>query len=83
MRIRDGGIIGGNMLTHLYATLAFLASRTRQGAITASQTAQSMVEYSIIAALVAIVALAAVSNLGQQIAGVFGRLASSVAGLGA
>lgn len=44
--------------------------------------AQSMVEYSIIAALIAIVALTAVSGLGTNIAGVFGKIASSVSGLG-
>lgn len=44
--------------------------------------AQSMVEYSIIAALIAIVALTAVSGLGTNIAGVFGKIANSVSGLG-
>ena len=47
-----------------------------------SERAQSMVEYSIIAALVAIVALAAVSTLGKDIAGVFQKIAGQVAPLG-
>lgn len=47
----------------------------------AGRRAQSMVEYSIIAALIAIVALTAVTGLGNNIAGVFGRLASQVSGL--
>ena len=56
-----------------------LELRARAGS---RRTAQSMVEYSIIAALVAIVALAAVTNLGRDISGVFERIANSVAGLG-
>jgi Flp pilus assembly pilin Flp len=44
--------------------------------------AQSMVEYSIIAALIAIVALAAVTRLGGDIAGVFDRIGTQVSGLG-
>ena len=43
--------------------------------------AQSMVEYSIIAALIAIVAIAAVSRLGTDIAGVFDKIAGSVSNL--
>jgi Flp pilus assembly pilin Flp len=49
--------------------------------LTRAQVAQSMVEYSIIAALVAIVALAAVTNLGRDIAQVFSNIANSVSGM--
>jgi Flp pilus assembly pilin Flp len=42
--------------------------------------AQSMVEYSIIAAVIAIVALAAVSGLGKELATAFGKIAGQVSG---
>jgi len=44
--------------------------------------AQSMVEYAIIAALIAVVAIAAVTTLGKDIAGAFNNIANSVGGLG-
>jgi Flp pilus assembly pilin Flp len=47
-----------------------------------SQVAQSMVEYSIIAALIAIVALTAVTALGNDIKGVFEKIAGQVSPLG-
>lgn len=40
--------------------------------------AQSMVEYSIIAAVIAIVALAAVSGLGKELGTAFSRIAGQV-----
>jgi len=43
--------------------------------------AQSMVEYSIIAALVAISAILAVTTLGRDIATAFNNIAQQVAGL--
>jgi pilus assembly protein Flp/PilA len=43
-----------------------------------SRRAQSMVEYSIIAALIAIAAIGAVSVLGGKIAGVFTNIAGSL-----
>ena len=42
--------------------------------------AQSMVEYSIIAAVIAIVALAAVSGLGKELGSAFGKIAGQVQG---
>ena len=44
--------------------------------------AQSMVEYSIIAALIAVVAIAAVTTLGKDISGAFQNIANQVGGLG-
>lgn len=46
------------------------------------QEGQSMVEYAIIAALIAIVAMSAVQALGTGIAGVFQRILASVSGIG-
>jgi Flp pilus assembly pilin Flp len=46
------------------------------------QSGQSMVEYAIIAALIAIAALAAVQALGVGITGVFQRILSSISGIG-
>lgn len=40
--------------------------------------AQSMVEYAIIAALIAVVALVAVRSLGSSVAGVFNNVTSAV-----
>jgi Flp pilus assembly pilin Flp len=40
--------------------------------------AQSMVEYAIIAALVAVVALVAIKTLGTSVSGVFDNITSSV-----
>jgi len=41
-----------------------------------------MVEYAIIAALIAVIAMAAVQTLGTGIAGVFSRILSSIQGIG-
>ena len=46
------------------------------------QPGQSMVEYAIIAALIAIAALAAVQALGVGIGGVFQRILGSIQGIG-
>ncbi len=43
---------------------------------------QSMVEYCIIAALIAVVAMAAIQALGTGIAGVFQRILTSISGIG-
>lgn len=43
---------------------------------------QSMVEYAIIAALIAIAAMGAVQALGGGIAGVFQRILGSIGGIG-
>lgn len=55
-----------------------IGSRLRAG-----QTGQSMVEYAIVAALIAIVAMAAVEALGGGIAQVFQNILSSIQGIGA
>ena len=46
------------------------------------QPGQSMVEYAIVAAVIAIAALGAVQALGIGIAGVFQRLLHTIAGVG-
>lgn len=46
------------------------------------QEGQSMVEYAIVAALIAIVAMAAIQALGVGIAGVFQRILNSISGIG-
>lgn len=66
---------------HVILLLAQLGPPGRR-LVSGGQRAQSMVEYSIIAALVAIVAMVAVTTLGKDIEGVFLRIAGSVAGLG-
>jgi len=43
---------------------------------------QSMVEYCIIAALIAVVAMAAIQALGAGISGVFQRILTSITGIG-
>lgn len=50
--------------------------------VTASQPGQSMVEYAILAALIAIVAMAAVQALGGGIAAVFQNILGRLSGLG-
>lgn len=47
-----------------------------------SQPGQSMVEYAIVAALIAVVAMAAVQGLGGGIARVFTALLGRIAGIG-
>lgn len=56
---------------------AALWRRTHRG-----QAGQSMVEYAIVAALIAIVAMAAVEALGGGIAQVFENILSSINGIG-
>lgn len=46
------------------------------------QEGQSMVEYAIVAALIAIVAMAAIQALGIGIVGVFQRILNSISGIG-
>lgn len=46
------------------------------------ESGQSMVEYSIIAALIAVVAMAAVQALGGGIAQVFANILSRIQGIG-
>ncbi len=46
------------------------------------ESGQSMVEYAIVAALIAIVAMAAVQGLGSGIAQVFRNILNSIQGIG-
>ena len=46
------------------------------------QAGQSMVEYAVIVAVIAIACLAAIQALGVGIAGVFQRILSSISGIG-
>jgi Flp pilus assembly pilin Flp len=61
----------GRHSRHLLELLARLPRR-------APALGQSMVEYAIIAALVAIIALAAVRTLGSNVSGVFTNIGNSV-----
>lgn len=51
-------------------------------ALSKAQEGQSLVEYGILAALIAIVCVAAVQALGTGVAGVFTRILSSISGIG-
>lgn len=59
--------------------LRFSAGARRLGS---TQAGQSMVEYAIVAALIAIVAMAAVQALGGGIAQVFINILNSILGIG-
>ena len=77
-----GGIV---MWTRVRAFIdeVIMSSALRLGqTLTRPQPGQSMVEYAIIAALIAIAALAAVQALGVGITGVFQRILSSINGIG-
>jgi Flp pilus assembly pilin Flp len=54
----------------------------RERLVSRLQEGQSMVEYCIMAALIAVIAMAAVQALGVGIAGVFQRILSSITGIG-
>jgi Flp pilus assembly pilin Flp len=56
--------------------------RMTSGVTERLQSGQSMVEYAIIAALIAIVAMAAVQALGVGITGVFQRILGSISNIG-
>ena len=51
-----------------------------QGRLTRPQRASSMVEYGLLIALVAVVAMVAVKTLGTTIAGMFTRITAEIAG---
>ena len=63
----------------LYAQVALgrLAAAGRRG-----EAGQSMVEYGIMLALVAVAAMVAVQALGAGVAGVFTRILGKIAGIG-
>ena len=50
--------------------------------LTTESTGQSMVEYAIVVALIAVVAMVAVQGLGSGIAHVFQNLLSKIQGIG-
>jgi Flp pilus assembly pilin Flp len=70
------------MLMHMgeiwRSTVAGVRAVASRVARTAPRVAQSMVEYAIIAALVAVVALGAVKLLGTQISATFNHVTQSV-----
>ncbi|MBI4496654.1 MAG: hypothetical protein HY689_01985 [Chloroflexi bacterium] len=63
----------------LFSRVAPTAVRRIGGA----QEGQSMVEYSIVAALIAVVAMAAVQALGGGVAQVFTNILARISGIGA
>jgi len=69
-----------------YVVLLFNALLRRMGRlgrfVVAARPGQSMVEYAIVAALIAIVAMAAVQALGGGIATVFQNILGRLSGLG-
>ncbi len=65
------------MLTHIQAQLILMLARLGPP----GRRAQSMVEYSIIAALVAIIAIGAVTALGRDLATAFNNIAQQVGNL--
>lgn len=69
-------------LAALYVWLV-LGLQTLGRRLAAGQADQSMVEYAIVAALIAVVAMAAVQALGGGIAQVFTNILSRIQGIGA
>ncbi len=65
-----------------HVNLATFRSGRGEGRIHCRQAGQSMVEYAIVAALIAIVSMAAVEALGGGIAQVFNNILSSISGIG-
>jgi Flp pilus assembly pilin Flp len=55
---------------------------TLDGRLTEPQAAQSMVEYAIVAALIAVVAMTAVQSMGTGIQTVFENIVQKIQGLG-
>jgi Flp pilus assembly pilin Flp len=68
-------------LAALYVWLV-LGLQTLGRRLGAGQAGQSMVEYAIVAALIAVVAMAAVQALGGGIAQVFQNILSRIQGIG-
>ena len=65
-----------------YLNSAMFRSGLVERRIRRGQVGQSMVEYAIVAALIAIVSMAAVEALGGGIAQVFNNILSSISGIG-
>lgn len=72
-------------LVAVYARLLLLAFGIvgRRLSLTAAEKGQSMVEYAIIAALIAVAAMVAVQALGGGIATVFTNILTRISGMGA
>ena len=72
----------GEGLRRAVAALETASARLAHRALVAAETGQSMVEYAIVVAVVAIAALAAVQLFGGGVATVFQNLLAKVQGLG-
>jgi Flp pilus assembly pilin Flp len=66
----------------LVLAVGFMLWRHGLGRRVAGQTGQSMVEYAIVVALVAIIAMAGVQAFGQAVQQVFQQLLSKIQGIG-
>lgn len=66
----------------VYTEGALTRARAVTRGLSAAQLGQSMVEYAITLALIAVAAMVAVQALGGGIAGVFGRILGKIAGIG-
>lgn len=71
-----------NRIIANHVNLATFRSGRGERLIHCRQAGQSMVEYAIVAALIAIVSMAAVEALGGGIAQVFNNILSSISGIG-
>lgn len=73
-------------LSHMARELAARIGRAVQNAtfaaVTTAQRGQSMVEYSIVLALVAVVAMVAIQLLGVGVGQVFTNILTKITGLG-
>jgi pilus assembly protein Flp/PilA len=66
-------------MTRLLELIAADLRRLRR--LVGAETGQTMVEYAIVAALIAVAAMAAVEALGGGISTVFGNIVSSITGI--
>ena len=66
----------------LAATITLTPGTLISRRIWAEERGQSMVEYAVVVALIAIIAMAAVQAFGQGISTVFGQLLSKIQSLG-
>lgn len=71
--------------TRLWMALEHLSAASvarLRSVVSRAEEGQSMVEYAIIAALIAVACLAVVQAMGNGIAGVFQRILSSISNIG-
>lgn len=71
---------GSSLLVLYVSATLWLTKMSRR--IWAEERGQSMVEYAVVVALIAIIAMAAVQAFGQGISTVFGQLLSKIQSLG-